>query len=74
VSRLAIGSTQPPVHHVPGALSPGAEQLGCEGNRPPKSNARVKNGGAVLPLSPVFLMALCLINYAWRNIYLLPLP
>jgi hypothetical protein len=35
VSRLVLGPTQPPIQWVPGALSLGVEQPGCEGAIPP---------------------------------------
>jgi hypothetical protein len=49
-SRLAPGATQPPLHWVPGALSPGVKRQGREADHSPPSSAGVKNGGAVPPL------------------------
>jgi hypothetical protein len=41
-SRLALGSTQPPIQWVPGALSLGVRRLGREANHSPPSRAEVK--------------------------------
>jgi hypothetical protein len=42
VSRTALGPTQPPIQWVPGALSLGVKQLGCEADHSPPSSAKVK--------------------------------
>jgi hypothetical protein len=42
-SRMALGPTQPPIQWVPGALSLGVKQLGCEADRSLPSSAEVKN-------------------------------
>jgi hypothetical protein len=41
-SRPALGSTQPPIQWVPGALSLGVKRLGREADRSPPSSADVK--------------------------------
>jgi hypothetical protein len=48
VSRPALGPTQPPVRWVWGALSLGGKAAGAW-NWPLRSNAEVKNGGAIPP-------------------------
>jgi hypothetical protein len=42
-STPALGSTQPPIHWVPGALTPGVKWLGCEADHSSPSSAEVKN-------------------------------
>jgi hypothetical protein len=41
-SRLALGSTQPPIQWVPGVLSPGVNRPGREVDHSPPTNAEVK--------------------------------
>jgi hypothetical protein len=41
-SRLALGSTQPPIQWVPGALSPGVKRQGREADHSPPTIAEVK--------------------------------
>jgi hypothetical protein len=43
LSRPALGSTQTPIQWVPGAVSPGVKQSGCETDHSPPTNAKVKN-------------------------------
>jgi hypothetical protein len=50
-SRPALGPTHPPVHWVPGALSPGVKRLRHEAGNLPPSRAEIKNGG-VIPSLP----------------------
>jgi hypothetical protein len=50
VSRLALGSTQPPIQWVLGTLSLEVKQLGREAEYSPPFSAKVKNGGTILPL------------------------
>jgi hypothetical protein len=42
LSRPALGSTQPPIHWVQEALSPGVKQLGLEADHSPPASAEVK--------------------------------
>jgi hypothetical protein len=42
LSRPALGSTQPPVQWVPGALSPGVKRQERESDHSPPANAEVK--------------------------------
>jgi hypothetical protein len=53
VFRLDLGPTQPPIQWVLGALSPGLKSLAREADYSPPSNAEVKNGGAIPPLSHI---------------------
>jgi hypothetical protein len=46
----ALGSTQPPVQWVPGAVSPWVKLLGCEADHSLPPSAKVKNDEAILPL------------------------
>jgi hypothetical protein len=41
-SRLALGSTQPPIQWVPGTLSPGVKRQGREADQSPPTSAEVK--------------------------------
>jgi hypothetical protein len=41
--RMALGSTQPPIQWVPGALSLGVKQLGREADNSPSSTVKAKN-------------------------------
>jgi hypothetical protein len=49
-STPALGSNQPPVQWVLGALSLGVKRPGHEADSSPPSSAEVKNGGTILPL------------------------
>jgi hypothetical protein len=40
--RPALGSTQPPIQRIPGALSPGAKLPGREADHSPPASAEVK--------------------------------
>jgi hypothetical protein len=42
-SRLALVPSQPPIQWVPGALSWGVKQPGCEADHSPPTSAKVKN-------------------------------
>jgi hypothetical protein len=50
-SRLALGLIQPPIQWAPGVTSQGVKRLGHEADHLPPSSAKVKNGGAISPLS-----------------------
>jgi hypothetical protein len=54
---------------VPGALSPGVERHGCEGDHSPPSSAEVKKGGALPPLPHVFFMTRCSTNEEQGQLY-----
>jgi hypothetical protein len=41
-SRLALGSTQPPIQWVPGALSPWVKRPGREADHSPATSTKVK--------------------------------
>jgi hypothetical protein len=41
-SRPVLGSTQPPIQWVPGALSPGVKRSGREADHSPPTSAEVK--------------------------------
>jgi hypothetical protein len=56
-SRLALGSTQPPVQWVTRALSPGAKQLGRETDHSPLSSAAVKKMWISTSTPPYSFMA-----------------
>jgi hypothetical protein len=50
MSRLALGSNQPPIQWVTGAPSLDEQGPGREADHLPPSSAKVKNGGATPPL------------------------
>jgi hypothetical protein len=50
-SRPALWPTQPPIQWVPGALSPGVKLPGREADHSLRTNAEVKNCGAIHLLS-----------------------
>jgi hypothetical protein len=54
-SRPALGSTQPPVQWVPGALSPGIKQQGREADHSPPTSAEVKKDVDLCIHSPIRL-------------------
>jgi hypothetical protein len=56
-SRLVLGPTQPPIQWVPGTLSPGVKQMGCEAHRSPPSSAKVKNEWSYTSTPPYAFMA-----------------
>jgi hypothetical protein len=49
-SRPGLGSAQPPIHMVPGAISPAVKRPEREADHSSPFNAEVKNGGAIAPL------------------------
>jgi hypothetical protein len=53
-SRPVLDPTHPPIQWIPGDLSPEIKRQGREADRLPASNAEVKNGGVVPPLSDIF--------------------
>jgi hypothetical protein len=58
-SSPTLWSTQPPVHWVAGALSPGVKRLGHVGDHSPASSAELSNGGSIPPLPHLSL---------WHNV------
>jgi hypothetical protein len=57
VSRLTLGTTQPPIQWVPWALSPGVKRQGHEADPSPPSSAEVKKGGTYTSTTPYVFMA-----------------
>jgi hypothetical protein len=56
-SRLALGSTQPPIQWLPGALSPGLKRQGREVDHSPPTSAEVKKNVDLYIHSPYAFMA-----------------
>jgi hypothetical protein len=48
VSGLALGPTQPPIECLVGSHSPGIKWPGHKADHSPPSNAKAKNGGAII--------------------------
>jgi hypothetical protein len=59
-SGLALGSTQPPIQLVPGALSLGVKQLGCEADHSTPASTKVKKMWIYTSTLPYTFMALVL--------------
>jgi hypothetical protein len=55
-SRTALGSTQPPIHWVPVALSPGVKRAGCEADHSPLASAEVKKMWIYTSIPPYAFM------------------
>jgi hypothetical protein len=49
---ISSGRTQPPMQWVLGAVFPGVNWHGCDGEHALPSSAKVKNGSSVPPLLP----------------------
>jgi hypothetical protein len=62
LSRAALGSTQPPIQWVPGALSLEVKRPGREADHSPPSSAEVKNAW-ILRLPQYVFMAWCLVKH-----------
>jgi hypothetical protein len=60
--RPALGPTKPPIQWVPGALSPGVKQPGCEADHSLPTTAEVKKTLIYTSTSLYAFMALCLIS------------
>jgi hypothetical protein len=58
----ALGSTQPPIQQVPGALSPGAKRPGREVDRSPPASAEVKKMFTYTSTPLYAFMTQCLIS------------
>jgi hypothetical protein len=56
-SRQALGSTQPPIQWVPGALSPGVKRPGREADQSPPASAEVKKMRIYTSTPPYAFMA-----------------
>jgi hypothetical protein len=56
-SRPALGSTQPPIQWVPGALSLGVKQPGHEANHSPPASAKIKKMWIYTSIPPYAFMA-----------------
>jgi hypothetical protein len=65
-SRPSPRLTQPRIHWVTGALSPGVKQPGSEADHSPASRAEVKNAWSCTSALPQVFMALCLIKQGIR--------
>jgi hypothetical protein len=59
-SRTALGTTQPPIQWVRGALSLGIKGSGREADQSPQSNADVKNAWRFTSSSPILLHGMVL--------------
>jgi hypothetical protein len=72
--RTALGSTQPPIQWVPGALSLGVKRPGREADHSPPSNTEVKNACSYTSTPQYVFMAWCLVKAQGQlYLYLLPL-
>jgi hypothetical protein len=63
VSRMALGSTQPPIQWIPGALSLGVKQLGHEADHSPPSSAKVNNSWSYTSTPQYIFVAWCLVKH-----------
>jgi hypothetical protein len=59
-SRLALGSTQPPIQWVPGSLSPGVKRPGREADHSPPASAEVKKMWICISTPPYAFMMYCI--------------
>jgi hypothetical protein len=66
----ALGSTQPLIQWVPGALSPGAKWLGREADHSPLASAKVKKVWIYTSSPPYAFTAQYLISEAQGQLYL----
>jgi hypothetical protein len=55
VSRMALGTTQPPIQWVPGVLSLEVMRPGREAGHSPPSSAEVKNAWSYTSIPPIRL-------------------
>jgi hypothetical protein len=67
-SRTALGPTQPPIHWVPGALSPGVKHPGHEADHSPPSSSEVKNAWSYISTPPIRLHGV-MFNQAQEQLY-----
>jgi hypothetical protein len=61
--RLGPGVTQPPIHWLAGALSPGVKWTGREADHSPPPNTKVKNAWNYTSTLPYVIMARCLVKH-----------
>jgi hypothetical protein len=61
-SRLALGSTQPPIQWVPGALSARVKRPGREADHSPPTSAEVNKMWIYTSTPPYAFTAYCLIS------------
>jgi hypothetical protein len=61
-SRPALGSTQPPIQCVPGAVSPEVKRPGREADHSPPASAEVKKTWVLYIHSPIRLHGVRLIS------------
>jgi hypothetical protein len=62
-SITALGTTQPPVQWVPGALSLGVKLQGREADQSPPSSAEIKNAWSYFSNTQYVFMAWCLVKH-----------
>jgi hypothetical protein len=70
VSRPALGSTQPPIQWVLGALSLGVKLPGRETDHSPPSSAQIKNGWSYTSPPQCASMVWCSVKKVQRQLYL----
>jgi hypothetical protein len=72
--RPALGSTQPPLKWVPGALSLAVKRPGSGSDHSPPSRAEVKNAGSYTSTPPYVFVTWCLVkqrdNFAFFIFYI----
>jgi hypothetical protein len=63
VSRTALGTTQPSIQWVPGAVSLGLKRPSHEADHSPPSSAKVKNAWSYTSTPEYVFMAWCLVKH-----------
>jgi hypothetical protein len=66
ISKMALGSTQPPIQWVQGALSLGVKQARCEADHSPPSSDEVKNVWSCTSTPQYAFMAWCSVKAQWQ--------
>ena len=69
VSRPAVGSIQPPIQLIPGALSSGLERPESEADHSPPSSAAVKNAWRCTSTPPCISMACHLMKHNHSSLW-----